>query len=88
MALCIRDKRGDLIYTRAKTILDTTSIWAETTALHDGLEFCMNNNLFPLVLETDSLFLGNIVEGVWDTPWNIYMEVHRIQKGRTRFYMC
>lgn len=36
---------------------------AEILAIRIGLEYCRNHNLFPLILETDSLAAMNMVEG-------------------------
>lgn len=54
---------------------------AEVKAMKAGLEYCSSNNLLPLMLETDSLSLKKIVEGLWEVPWTITIEVKRIKQS-------
>lgn len=48
-------------------------------ALRMGIKYCRVNNLFPLILETDSQVVKNMVDGSWDTPWEVVLEIKRIQ---------
>ncbi|XP_060211916.1 uncharacterized protein LOC132639487 [Lycium barbarum] len=88
-AFCIRDEVGNLIYAGARRIADTTNITAESVAILDGIEFCIKNDLVPVMLESDSLSMINIIQGRWEIPWKISMEVNKINfwrnKGQVQF---
>lgn len=45
-----------------------------------GLEYCVEHNLFPLILETDCLVVKHFFKKTWDVPWSIGMEIRRIQR--------
>ncbi|XP_019248409.1 PREDICTED: uncharacterized protein LOC109227663 [Nicotiana attenuata] len=76
---CVRNSAGDLVFARAEQIEDTTNIVVESKAIVEGLSFCVEQHLHPLIVETDSLVLKRIIEGEWDTPQNIGQEVKRIK---------
>ncbi|XP_059277510.1 uncharacterized protein LOC132031531 [Lycium ferocissimum] len=88
-AFCIRNDRGDLMYAAARTLNDTTNICAEAIAIGDGIEYCVTHQFLPVIMETDSLALLNIIRQIWSIPWNIRMEIRRIQywsnKGQVQF---
>ncbi|XP_060216759.1 uncharacterized protein LOC132644200 [Lycium barbarum] len=88
-AFCIRDEVGNLIYAGARRIADTTNITAESVAILDGIEYCIKNNLVPVMIESDSLSMINIIQGIWEIPWKISMEVNKINfwrnKGQVQF---
>ncbi|XP_059292598.1 uncharacterized protein LOC132046072 [Lycium ferocissimum] len=83
-AFCIRDERGDLIHAAARRLSNTTNICAEATAIHDGLQYCVNNHVLPVIMETDSLDTVNIIQGDWETPLKVSMEVQKIKEWRKR----
>ncbi|XP_059285929.1 uncharacterized protein LOC132039469 [Lycium ferocissimum] len=62
-AFCIRYERGDLVYAAARRIANTTNICAEAVAIHVGLQYCVNNQMLPVIMETDSLAMVNIIQG-------------------------
>ncbi|XP_060170595.1 uncharacterized protein LOC132601532 [Lycium barbarum] len=62
-AFCSRDEVGNLIYAGARRIGDTTNITAESVAILDGIEFCIKNDLVPVMIESDSLSMINIIQG-------------------------
>ncbi|MCD7466509.1 hypothetical protein HAX54_003285 [Datura stramonium] len=70
-AFCVRDSGGDLVYASGRRLTDTTYICAEALAIKDGIEYYMNNQLQPLIIEKDSLTMRNILEGTWETTWKI-----------------
>lgn len=74
-AFCIRNDIGNLGYAEGVRIVDTNNLMAEVMALRMGLEHCKRNNLLPVILETDPLALKNILYGIWDTLWNIALEI-------------
>lgn len=44
-----------------------------------GLEHYINHNMVPVELATDSLTFKKIIEGTWEVPWSITMEIKRIK---------
>ncbi|XP_060200867.1 uncharacterized protein LOC132629156 [Lycium barbarum] len=77
---CVRNWKGDLIYAQCAEMGNSTNVEAEAKAILEGLKYCVEKEIQPLVVETDSLLLKNVVEGVWRIPWCIITEVERIQK--------
>ncbi|KAH0685725.1 hypothetical protein KY290_017253 [Solanum tuberosum] len=77
-AFCIRNNRGEFVYAESKGLGIMSSLEAETIALRNGLEYCILHDLLPMILETDSLILKKILDGIWDVPWYNIMEVKRI----------
>ena len=77
-AFCIRDGVGDLIYAEASRIADGSILMAKVMALRIGLEYCISHNLLPVVLETDSLTLKKVLDGIWEVPWGLTMETKKI----------
>lgn len=75
---CTRNREGNLIYAEDTRLFDGTNLVAEVVALRLGLEFCVQHNLLPVILEIDSLSLKNILDGIWEIPWVIVMEIEGI----------
>ncbi|XP_075103611.1 uncharacterized protein LOC142178181 [Nicotiana tabacum] len=73
---CVRDHAGDLVSAKAKEIGETTNIVSEAHANVKGLAYCVEKQLHPLIMETDSLVMWKIIDGKWETPWCIGAEVH------------
>ncbi|XP_075097910.1 uncharacterized protein LOC142175230 [Nicotiana tabacum] len=84
-SFCVRDCHGDLVYARANKIGETTNIVAEAKAIAEGLAYCVEKQLYPLIIETDSLTMKKIIEGEWDPPWCIGTEVRRIKEKKEQF---
>ncbi|XP_060216553.1 uncharacterized protein LOC132644029 [Lycium barbarum] len=63
---------------------DTSCLVAEAKAMYDGLVYCVTNQLLPLYFESDSLSLVKMVEGEWDVPWSISLEVYNIIEWRRK----
>ncbi|KAH0711960.1 hypothetical protein KY289_007919 [Solanum tuberosum] len=78
-AFCIRDDQGNLVYAEGNMIGLSNNLIAEVVAIRLGLEYCRIHNLLPLILETDSLAAMKMIEGAWHRPWEVTMEVRRIQ---------
>ncbi|XP_059301843.1 uncharacterized protein LOC132053753 [Lycium ferocissimum] len=78
-AYCVRNDRGDLVYAAATRLANTTNICAEATTISDGIECCITRQLTPVNIETDSLSMLNIIEGNWEMPWKISLEVKKIK---------
>lgn len=66
------------MYARAMMIGETTNIVVEAKAIVEGLEYCVDHDLLPLILKTDSLVMKKIIEGEWYPPWCNVAEVKRI----------
>nr|XP_016504630.1 PREDICTED: uncharacterized protein LOC107822596 [Nicotiana tabacum] len=77
---CVRDDRGDLVYAKAREIGETTNIVAEAKGMMEELIYCMEQQLHPLIMETDSLVMKNIIDDEWETPWCIGTEVRKIKE--------
>ncbi|KAM3281865.1 hypothetical protein P3S67_027512 [Capsicum chacoense] len=77
-AFCIRDPLGDLIYAEAKEIAEGTNTFLEIIAILEAARYCVAHNVFNLILETDSLFLKNIITGTWKPPWSVTAELEEI----------
>ncbi|KAH0761061.1 hypothetical protein KY290_017134 [Solanum tuberosum] len=75
----VRNDQSDLINAEGKVIGVSNNLVAEIVALRLGMEFCRNQNLFPLVMETDSLASKNMIDGLWNFPWEMALEIRRIQ---------
>lgn len=59
---CIRDDKGDLVYSRDKIIGMTTYIEAESLAIYEALEFCHEKEISEIIIETDSLSLKRMIQ--------------------------
>ncbi|XP_075081943.1 uncharacterized protein LOC142166458 [Nicotiana tabacum] len=70
LGFCVRDDEGNAVYARAVDLGVTTNVVAEVKAILQGLEYCVEHDLHPLILETDSLVMKKVIEGEWDPPWN------------------
>lgn len=44
-----------------------------------GIEYCVPKGYLPLTIETDSFITKRIVDGVWDVPWIVTMDVKSIK---------
>nr|XP_033517447.1 uncharacterized protein LOC117281714 [Nicotiana tomentosiformis] len=85
LGFCEKNDVGDLVYTRAVDLGVTTNIVAEAKAILQGLEYCVEHDLHPLILETDYLVLKKVVEGEWDPPWSTVPYVQEIKEMRDHF---
>ncbi|XP_070047234.1 uncharacterized protein [Nicotiana tomentosiformis] len=59
---CVRDHEENLVFAKAKEIGEETNIVAEAKAIVKGLAFCMERQLHPLIMETDSLVIRMIID--------------------------
>ncbi|XP_075084295.1 uncharacterized protein LOC142167870 [Nicotiana tabacum] len=63
LGFCVRDDEGDVVYARAVDLGVTTNVMAEAKAILQGLEYCVEHDFHPLILETDSLVMKKAIEG-------------------------
>ncbi|KAH0635990.1 hypothetical protein KY289_035905 [Solanum tuberosum] len=76
---CIRDWKGEFIFAATYDLGIRTGLEAETSAMEKGLNYCVTHNLLPVCLETDSLVLTKILNGVWEVPWSIKIQIQKIE---------
>ncbi|KAH0755025.1 hypothetical protein KY290_025295 [Solanum tuberosum] len=77
---CIRDMNGDLMYAEAHNIGEATNMDTEVTAVWKALQYCLENDLRQVRLETDSLALKNMINESWRIPWEIVEKMEDIQE--------
>ncbi|XP_060202710.1 uncharacterized protein LOC132631124 [Lycium barbarum] len=82
---CVKDWQGNLIYAECKELGINSNVFAEARAMMKGLLYCVTQELHPLILETDSLLMKNVVDGVWEIPWCVITEMERIRKMKVEF---
>ncbi|XP_075087987.1 uncharacterized protein LOC142169942 [Nicotiana tabacum] len=78
LGFCVRDDEGDVVYARAVDLGVTTNVVAEAKAILQGLEYCVEHDLHPLILETDSLVMKKAIEREWDPPWVHLSFIHSL----------
>jgi len=59
---------------------ECVAIEAEIKVLESGLDYCVANGLTPIIMESDSLTTMKILNGIWEVPWLISVNVRAIQK--------
>ena len=75
-AICLRDHEGNLVVAKGFKIQDTTNLIAEARAIRESLLFCKEQGMVQVIVETDSLAMVHILEGKWDIPWSVALEVN------------
>uniref|UniRef100_A0A3Q7GLZ0 RNase H type-1 domain-containing protein n=1 Tax=Solanum lycopersicum TaxID=4081 RepID=A0A3Q7GLZ0_SOLLC len=91
---CVRNRDGDLLRAKGITILDSYSLVADVIAIRIRLQFCLENQIPNIIVESDSLTIVNIMNGNFDfrtfqkLPSNgrkiIDMDKHNILEIRIR----
>ncbi|KAH0665136.1 hypothetical protein KY290_027423 [Solanum tuberosum] len=81
-AFCIRNDEGNLIHAESFGLRITSVLMSEAMALRRGLEYCIMHHYLPVILETDSLMLQKILNGIWEVSWSSRVEVKRINGMR------
>nr|XP_016451963.1 PREDICTED: 14.7 kDa ribonuclease H-like protein [Nicotiana tabacum] len=82
---CVRNDTGDVVFVMAEEIGISTNIVAEESAIVEGLLDCVQRQLHPLIIETDSLVMKKIIEGEWEISWNIGKEVKKIKEIKKNY---
>ncbi|XP_060202597.1 uncharacterized protein LOC132631015 [Lycium barbarum] len=86
-AFCMRNDSSDLIYAEGKKLTDDgSSLIAKAVALRNGVAYCESHNLWPLIVETDSLSMKNFISNEWEVPWSIILiikEINRMGRNQT-----
>lgn len=52
-----------MVFAKAEVIGVLTNIVAKAKAIMEGLSYCVEMELYPLIIETDSLVLKKIIVG-------------------------
>lgn len=81
-AFCVRNSEGDILGVKRRSLPLSTGIVAEAVAIREGIQFCIERNLLPLIIETDSLSMTNFIERIWEVPWSVVKEVEAINRMR------
>ncbi|KAH0706734.1 hypothetical protein KY289_011810 [Solanum tuberosum] len=77
---CIRDQNENFLATKGVKMIDSTNLVAEVGAIREGLMFCKENRFANVLVQTNSLVMANIIEGRWEVPWNLSLEVNTIDE--------
>lgn len=80
----LRDSEGDVRYARGKEIKEGTNVEAETIAILEAIKTCVQQGYANIHIQTDSLFLKNVIDGTWDPPWAIEAYVQEIKQFMAR----
>nr|XP_009759526.1 PREDICTED: uncharacterized protein LOC104212044 [Nicotiana sylvestris] len=78
IGIVLRDEFGDIRYATGREIKEGSNNEAEATALVEAIRMCRAMNFSNIWLQTDSLMLKNIIDGLWKPPWNIVDVVEEI----------
>lgn len=68
---CVRDYKGDAIYSEADLIGYTSNVMAEATAVLKALQFGKEHSFNKILLESDSLSIIKYVKGIWKISWEV-----------------
>ncbi|XP_070039415.1 uncharacterized protein [Nicotiana tomentosiformis] len=78
IGFCVRNELRDIVYAVGKDIDKTTSTQVETIAILETLKYCLHQGMVQIWLETYSMLLKNVIQGIWKPPWIIENEVEEI----------
>ncbi|XP_070017599.1 uncharacterized protein [Nicotiana sylvestris] len=80
IGFCIRNENGDIIKSVGKEIEEITNTVAEAKAMVEALRFCRFHQYSHVWLQTDSMLLKKIMDGIWKPPWIISEQVEEIMQ--------
>ncbi|XP_070021738.1 uncharacterized protein [Nicotiana sylvestris] len=81
IGFCIRNENGDIVKSVGKDIEETTNTVAEAKAMVEALRFCRFQQYSHVWLQTDSMILKKIMDGIWKPPWIISEQVEEMMEG-------
>ncbi|KAH0639411.1 hypothetical protein KY285_035997 [Solanum tuberosum] len=81
-AFCVRDYNGNLVGAKGVKLVDSSNLMAQAIAIREGLQYCLDKHFQQIIIETDSLSMVNILNGEWESPWSVTMEVNSINRIR------
>lgn len=80
IGFCLRDKAGDLRYAIGREITEGSNNETEVVATVEALRLCRALNYTQIWIQTDSVLLKNIIDGLWKPPWCIVEYVEEIMR--------
>lgn len=81
-AFCIRNEEGSLVHAEYFGLREASVLMSEVVAVETGLEYCIHQQWWPVVLETDSLILQKVLKRNTKVSWSILEEVKWISRLR------
>ncbi|KAH0776352.1 hypothetical protein KY290_007763 [Solanum tuberosum] len=79
-AFSVRNSNGELVYAETESVELSSILEAEVGAFKEALQYCVNNNLMPVIMETYSLILKKIIDEIWEIPWSMSVDITCIKK--------
>nr|XP_016466901.1 PREDICTED: uncharacterized protein LOC107789578 [Nicotiana tabacum] len=80
IGFCIRNENGDIVKSVGREIEETTNTVAEAKAMVEALRFCRFQQYSHVWLQTDSMLLKKIMDGIWKPPWIISEQVEEMMQ--------
>ncbi|XP_016465612.2 uncharacterized protein LOC107788446 [Nicotiana tabacum] len=80
ISFCIRNENGDIVKSVGKEIEETTNTVAEAKAMVEALRFCRFQQYSHVWLQTNSMLLKKIMDGIWKPPWIIFEQVEEMMQ--------
>nr|XP_009786710.1 PREDICTED: uncharacterized protein LOC104234773 [Nicotiana sylvestris] len=80
IGFCIRNENGDIVKSVGKEIEETTNTVAEAKAMVETLRLCRFQQYSHVWLQTDSMLLKKIMDGIWKPPWIISEQVEEMMQ--------
>nr|XP_009787486.1 PREDICTED: uncharacterized protein LOC104235426 [Nicotiana sylvestris] len=82
---CVRDCARELVYAKAIEIGLSKNIIDEAKTIVEGFYYCVDMQLYPLIIETNLLVMKRTIDGEWNAPWCIGKEMKRINEMKDQF---
>ncbi|KAK6786523.1 hypothetical protein RDI58_015048 [Solanum bulbocastanum] len=76
---CIRNVEGNFVYAKVKRLEENNNLREKISAIKMGLKFCIAKELLHVTLETDSLIVKKMIDGEWEVPWSVSVEIRKIR---------
>nr|XP_009624162.1 uncharacterized protein LOC104115277 [Nicotiana tomentosiformis] len=80
IGFCIRNDTSDVTFAVGKEINEATNTEAEACTILEALRHCRDNRYIQFYLQTDSLLLKNLIDGIWKPPWIITTQIEEIRQ--------
>ncbi|XP_070021920.1 uncharacterized protein [Nicotiana sylvestris] len=84
IGFCIRNENGDIVKSVGKQIKETTNTVAEAKDMVEVLRFCRFQQYSHVWLQTNSMLLKTIMDGIWKPPWIISEQVEEMMQLMNR----
>ncbi|WMV19930.1 hypothetical protein MTR67_013315 [Solanum verrucosum] len=73
---------GDILGARGLKIVDSTKLIVQAIAIRERLSYCFEKQLSKVIIKIDSMALVHILNGEWEVPWRMTVEVNSINRLR------